>query len=317
MFTKNSKKILMCFCIILFLGMTISPVISAEANNALNATAIDSTKEKIDSFTVTEYEVITDLKQSSDSELMKRGYSTNEIAEIKDFSFEKSLLERAQLSEKSLYGMGYNSDQIALLKSYDGGPLENNPQMVAVFGTLSGTIYKNYMYSNQASAIFTWQWSNTPLICGPLRDTVACYFTATKTGGGSHTVVALNNSSTYCDVEYYFGNSKMNTTRYNVAFPSPQKSAEVKFPMEKNINGADCWAKKGTMVIAIREDVVVYNMAIAYFTFGYGHSVLTTTPSVNVPFGGGLEFGIGVTREFYKTIRLNINGTSQIYNGLA
>lgn len=129
---KFGKKVL---SILLTMTMLLSMCATAVAEEI-------EMEEVIASFTTNEYDSVMKLKQTSDAELKKLGYSAEDIAAIRSFSFEKAFLERAQLPENELYGLGYNADQINLLKSYDGSSLEDNPQIKGLIAKITGNITK-------------------------------------------------------------------------------------------------------------------------------------------------------------------------------
>jgi len=101
---------------------------------------------------------------------------------VKSNAFENELLNRARLSEAELTDLGYTQGQIRLLKSYDGSPLENNPQMRAVTATFSGALYQDIVSKTASATIFTWNWSSAPIVYSiDIDDYAACFWSGTNT----------------------------------------------------------------------------------------------------------------------------------------
>lgn len=273
-------------------------------------------EEVIDSFTISEYDSVMELKQTSDAELKKLGYSTEEIATIKDFSFEKALLERAQLSEEELYNFGYNAEQISLLKSFDGEALENAPHMMAVFGTLTGSIAKvGNPSTNSSKAIFSWEWSHAPLVCGVLQDIVACGFTGTAFGS-LPTVITVDERS--CVVDYYGNSSKVGSKYPIVNVSAPHGMVNAKFKMVEGFVGQqNAWAKKGSFTVSIKEEDISNNLYSSTYTFAYGHTIIQVNPTVNlIPGSNGLvtlSFNTGVDSIYHHSRTIIYNGSTIFY----
>lgn len=301
-----NKKIL---SVLLTVAMILSMCVSAAAEEV-------GQDEVVSTFTTNEYDIMEDLKQLSVDSLKKSGYSEEAIDEIKSFSFEKALLERAQLSEKELYSLGYNADEIAILKSYNGDSLEKNPQAKGLLAQLSGNISRVSYSTNKMSAKFSWEWDKAPVMSGAaIKDIVTCGFAATNDASMS-CVVRIDTTS--CVIDYYDGISKVGTKYPSVTIKNPQGHVEVKFNMREYFS-LESWAKKGTLTIGVKEETTVNRLASVAFAFGYGHTKVVINPAISVTFGGsfgvGLTFGPATFQEFYKTMILRSNGSYNTYNG--
>ncbi len=77
------------------------------------------------SVTVNEYDVYVDARNTSNEDLQNRGMSEDQIDLIKSDAIENELLEKAALSVDELSAMGYDNNQIAILKNYDGQAIED------------------------------------------------------------------------------------------------------------------------------------------------------------------------------------------------
>ena len=98
----------------------------------ISATAIDNNENPpaedivLQTIEYTDYERINQLKSMTDMELFAVGLTESDIEEIRNFSYENALLERAAHSHDELIGMGYTEEEIRLLKEYDGSPSHTN-----------------------------------------------------------------------------------------------------------------------------------------------------------------------------------------------
>ena len=291
----------------IIIGMVMSPAV-AQASEARS----DIQGEVIASFTTNEYDSMMKLKQTSDAELNKIGYSVEEVAIIKSFSFEEAMLERAQLSDKELYNFGYNSDQIALLKSYDGESLKDAPQMKAVFGSLTGNIVKTGTPStNNSKATFNWEWTNAPLVCGVLPDIVACYYSGTAFDNSVSVVSVVDRS---CIVDYYGNNNNKIGSKYpTVNVHSPHNKVDAKFKMVESFVGQqNAWAKKGSLTVGIKEESVVNQLYSTTYTFAYGHSIIQAYPSISLK-GVGISFNTGVDSMYHHSRTIKYDGNTTFY----
>lgn len=278
----------------------------------------------IATFTQSEYDMYMEFKQTPQSELITRGYSIDDIELITKFSIEETLLERAKMSEEKLYNMNYNAKQIAILKEYDGSPIEQNPQLKGVFADLTGTISKVGHSTYRMKTKFTWEWSNEPLFSGTaITDIVACGFTATN-NNNMNSVVTTVPSGTTCSIEYYQGSKLIGVKSHPISYKDPHGNIEVKFKIsDTGNNGQIGFGKKGTLTVDIQEEKIMNALYSTSFAFGYGHSTISpTSPSIGVSFsstgasgGVSLSFAKGTENMFYKTLILKYNGDNTIYNG--
>ncbi|MDR2944704.1 MAG: hypothetical protein LBU81_06475 [Methanosarcinales archaeon] len=294
--------------------MVISPAALAQENEKRIDSEEVLQEEVLATFTTNEYDMWLELKETPDHELRKSGYSVKDIAAIKNFSFEEALFERAQLSEEELHNMGYNDTQISLLKSYDGSPLEENPQMMAAASTFIGSITKKTYSKSNMSASFNWMWQSAPVIM--MTDIVTCGFSAVGNGSIQRVVTATDVSSTATYIHDNIYNASHRTTP--ISYKKINSHVESKIPLSYN-NG---WAHSGEFTVKLNEAVSGNNLLITYFAFGYGHSTYSITPSISVNVGGsgiggiGLSFASGTDAMYYSTMVLSHNGSTQIYNGL-
>lgn len=218
------------------------------------------------------------------------------------------------MNEQELFGLGYDADQITLLKSYSGSPFEDNPQIKALLAQLKGNITKgSYIPNKSLETKFNWEWNTAPLIGGSLiTEIVTCGFVGVNS---ANQFSAIYSNSSSCKIDYYgtdaLGISRIigNKSHY---VNSTTNGVEVKFRINEGFSYSTGWAKKGTFTVRVREVYQVNDLKAATFAYGYGHSTISATPSISISISGtsvGLSFGSRVNPEFYERKILYNNGT--------
>ena len=82
--------------------------------------------------TISEYDMICQERTTARNNVQSGLMTAQEAAQLKIFKVEDELLRLASLPSQDLASMGYTASQIAILKAYKGGPLEDHPEMRAV-----------------------------------------------------------------------------------------------------------------------------------------------------------------------------------------
>lgn len=208
---------------------------------------------------------------------------------LKSTAIEEILLERAQYSTERLKALGYTENQISILRTYDGGPLEDNPQLRGTFADLYGVVLK--MAANQTSITLrlSWRWSNAPAMSGiAVHDLMAATWKASNSQGSTINV-KLNSSKSSSYVHYYNGyNGNLEATeKQTITVNDPYSSAYVNFAMGRWMFG---WAKDGWFDVCV-DRVGSGNIYELAMVMGYGHSTFTVTPSVSFSSTGALGIG--------------------------
>lgn len=266
---------------------------------------------------VSEYDILIALK--AEKAALKDLHITRAIdeerneylEELQNFNPEAAIMEVASLPYDVLRGQGYSSEQIDILKAYDGGPIENNPQLARALGELWATILRQSYSNHGAEARFSWNWTTKPIITGVFDDIVSCAWRGVNLDN-EEVVMTFVPSSSECEVEYV---TDMGTTvdyvEYDIDDKDPNKNAEVKFALSHN-NG---YAKRGYFDVCIEEEVIVNELATSVFIFAYGHTNFTLSPSISVSGSGpslGLTCGRGTDEMFNEWMKINRNGSTEV-----
>lgn len=250
----------------------------------------DDEPKQIGSYVMNEYDALVEAKKSI----------TNSTAN--STSIEDLLLSRAQLSDEILKQMyDYTEEQIAILKSYDGSPIEENPQLKGLFADLEGTIFKVSSNDHGVTVRFSWSWTKPPLNWG--NDNVTCAWVGVNSNNGPH-ALRYDSSRSSCYIKYYdvLNDSYQYQTQETIDDTHPDSDVSVNFDLN-NLNNQNIWAKAGNITVAINEPVATNDLQYSTVVFGYGHDVVTLSASFSVSKD---SISISITPQ---------HGTEEMYNG--
>ena len=207
------------------------------------------------------------------------GYSDNDIKQL-----------RVSLSKKNI-----NEDEI--IKEIRGATLN------LVLGSAIASKSK-YTFN------YSFRWSSCPIFIQD--DLLAATWSATGSNG-SPVNVAINKSSSFLTVKYKStgGAPNMKDTTYKWNPIHEYRAAKIQFDMGYNMgSGMSYWTYYGSGKLVL--DAVVSNTIYeVYLKFGYGHSVVTGTPSVSFSGSGpsiGMSFGWTTQNEETYSVRYRYDG---------
>lgn len=244
------------------------------------------------SYVVNEYDALVETKQSLQD------------STIESNSIENELLSRAQLSNEILKTRyNYTEEEIAILKAYDGSPIEENPQLRGLFADLYGFIY-NMGYDDHGVTIrFSWDWDGYPAVYG--SDNVTCAWVGVNSNNGPH-ALRFNAAKSSFHVDYYDINRDVYTDRleYEIDDANVDSDVSVNFDMVKNNSSTEqTWAKKGYMDVVLEEPIQTNDLQYSTVVFGYGHQTLVFSAGFSASISG---ISVSITPQF---------GTEAMYNG--
>lgn len=304
------KKIVsLVMSIILVCSLTIMPT-----------SAVNNVEEYYDgskiNFTVNEYDMLVEARGMTDNELSEF-YSEERIEAIR--TAEDALLERAQLSDSVLEQYGYTPEQIEVLRAYDGGPLEDNPQLRAITATMSGSISAAQCTSTTVGTQFNWTWSALPLVYN-FTDVVAIRWAGTNTQGSPMNVSMVQTSSSFAYVTYYNLINQIQSVQ-NLSFINvwPYDHAEVNFScghVSSGLGDPAYYAKTGRVQVVVQKPSGSTGTLLeGAFAYSYGHSTITiTSPTVSFPAGFSISFGTGTSSMYYGAAIVTTGGSIRPYN---
>ena len=283
------------------------------------AAAKDYSGDASQNYSVKEYDILVSLKQEKE-DLMSNIPSTVSIDEeaqeyyneLANFNPEKAIMEVAALPYEILERRGYTPDQIEILKAYDGGPIEENPQLARSLGELWATILRRSYSNHSAKARFSWDWTTPPIIKGIFDDIVSCAWRGVSEDN-KESMMTFVPSSSECKITYYtdMGTIAAEDVEFEIDCKDPNRNAEVLFPLSYDYG----YPKEGDFDVCIEEEVRLNELETATFIFAYGHTNFTLTPSINVSGSGpslGLSCGFGTDEMFNEWMKINADGSTEV-----
>lgn len=262
---------------------------------------------------VNEYDIYVREKENTEGE-----YSVMGIGDTEEKTIEELYLERAALSEEELVAQyNYSEEQIAILKAYDGSPIEENPQLRAVSASMSGRVTTSTAYSYLVAATLSWSWNQKPFTTSVnQQDSIKAVWEVSDENGSVNNNHAMNVSQSRNIVEYcaFSSNTIVATRLYNITETSIVSSAGLEpftafstFPQALDLpqyTDGPFWAKSGTCKIAV-EPTSNYDIGSVIFGFVY----LGNTFNIDV--------GLGITLKLDELLRGNLLGAIELTPGVS
>lgn len=257
----------------------------------------------------------------SNGELKSMGYSDDEIATLRSFSYEKALLERASLSDDELYAIGYTDEQIDILRAYDGSRLTSNSPVLAATAVCTGSFYFNSYDSatRKLSFVYTFSWNVKPIFTR--TDTMAVTW---RTVNPNAYIISSSAVSKSASIYYYstMTGEFYKSQNYQTEPVSGFDGYEAEFPMLINVDlqldgTIAAWAKNGYFRITLQPDGDnVINLAKVYGAVA--HNIISVSSEVGYTPGGPnpWTFTFTPTSEFetLATANYTITNTGQCYS---
>lgn len=258
---------------------------------------------------VNEYDIYVREKENTEGE-----YSVMGIDGTEEKTIEELYLERAALSEEELVAQfGYSKEQIAILKSYDGSPIEDNPQLRAVSASVSGRITTSAAYSDLVAATMSWSWNQRPFtISVSQQDSIKAEWQVSDKNGYVNSRHEMNVSQSRNIVEYcaYSSNTIVATRLYNITETSTMTAnglepatAFSSFPQTLDLpqyTDGPFWAKSGTCKIAV-EPTANYDIGSVLFGFVY----INNTYNFDIGFGISINWDKLLEKDWTNAIDIN------------
>ena len=294
------KKVL---CIFSVLCLFLSQITVKAAENTDNTST---------TLQISEIDYFLSLKKCTDEELSANGLTESQIRYIREFNLVQAIKERGNLSESNLKELGYNNKEIAILKNICKKRNITEEEISKEFrgATLTLTLNKPTTSKSRYTYNFSFSWSSCPIFIQ--SDLLAATWSATGSNG-SPVNVAINKSLSKLTTNYKTtgGYPNMGSVSYKWGITHEYRAASIKFDMGHNVgNGMSYWTQSGSGRLVL--DAVVSNTIYeVYLKFGYGHSIVTGTPSVSFSGSGpsiGMTFGWTTQNEKTYSVRYRYDG---------
>lgn len=260
--------------------------------------------------TISEYDMICQERTTARNNVQSGLMTAQEAAQLKIFKVEDELLRLASLPSQDLASMGYTASQIAILKAYKGGPLEDHPEMRAVMSSFSFDISCKTQNASTTSFIadFSWEWSSRPLFVG-VDYAVFLWEGTSISGNPVNTAIDMSDSS--ATVSYYFvsggglyGEVPLDyTMRDQYGYICYDIDMQTVTPAAESI-----WAKCGEAAICVNRTGTA-TFSEAKFGFCYGHEYISIVPTITCSTNPiSVSFSSGITTMCLDTKRFSASG---------
>lgn len=225
-----------------------------------------------------------ELKATPDSKLKAAGYSDEEIQEIRAFSMEDALLERAKLPTETLRAYGYTEEQIVLLREYDGSPLTLNSAVLAATSDCDGVYDIGNASTSSISFTYTWTWNIVPL--NKMTDTVVVAWEGVRLSNNGY--MDLTPSTNVMYIHYYEMMSGERAVDQDTSVNGVHVTNKnyASYSVDMAIDDNYYWAKEGVVYLTLYPDnsSATSDTAINYIDLGagYGHQQVSVEYSFSV-----------------------------------
>lgn len=278
---KKRRKLSLIFCITLMISLL-------NSNNVL-AAEVDNKDIVTNTVTVNEMEYINSILNSTDEELLSKGYSEEEISEIRQHNYNDDLLSLGELSTTELKQRGFSDNQIKDIKEYDG--TVDAVEYATINGLsnaeLNGRFYVVQKVAKQSVEIwYRFTWTSVPIFAA--IDNVVVAWSACD--ANSYPILT---SVMYESHEVTYHNPNTEEQLYYI--PSyVNKQIGYRVVDVKMHNGGPYDINYGKVAwgyVAVKTASGSYNLNNIIVGVGYGHTVigLSASPSVDI---SGVSIGI-------------------------
>ncbi len=284
-----SKSIL---SLVLIFAVLLSLSISSYAENG--DTKI---KKHLSTIKINEYQKLKELKDQSDEELLRKGLSTSEIKEIKDFDYAKELKKRIKAKKEDLSSMGYSNEQINMMKEITENQELTVNQLTALSANCTLSVWEyGHFYNSSLSEVYLeadFEWSSIPVFVG--TDILAIAWS----DGMYPQVNTQTQFETHSQAYYYTvgGIGFIGSSTYTV-IGNTNVGAYVKFPMNKAFTNSGFtvqgYCMNGYLQVYITKKAAVPEISVLS---QYGHSTVTVSPTVQLKGSPSITFASTMTTE--------------------
>jgi hypothetical protein len=246
--------------------------------------AVDKKENKVQIITVSEYDMYKETINKTDEELLEEGYTLEQTKELREKDFVEELKTRSKLDEKDLKDMGYDEEQIKILKNFSGTEAELYALSAKAEIKISEVCSSKSSDVSKCKITVRWDWTHCPMWL--YTDIAAVGWT----------------DGMYCDTSdddnrvILCWHNKYNNKVLNISdgrmIADTNKGVYVKHDIGRAQFSA--YLKSGIMYITVKKKALVKEMA---FIAKYGHSQVTGNPSVTLSKNGatmGIQFSRNV-----------------------
>ncbi len=321
-----------------FISLLTSLLILSVGTSAMakvdNASVIIDTKDMQEvsvegntyTYTINEYDICVEMRELPTTVLLEDGYSQDFIDLARSDEIEQLLEELASYDMNVLKNdYGYSEEQISLIKSYDGTPIQDHPELRGVFADCTANFTCNSASKTSVTVTTTWEWNRAPVIHHKdIRDVIGTGWTAINLDDQEIKLEIDQNFGQPCTIYYYTIKNEYVTYKvfdYEVENPLGQVNSKFNtgsLPSQINIPSDD-YAKKGAFTVRLKTNGNGKIQAV-FFCSVYGHRKITgdATISIAPTFNGvkpsfAIKFGTQTEQMFKNLYKVTNSGKVTVY----
>lgn len=311
------KKNILTIITVLMLAvvLTIPSTVFAESNgklySSLNEDNVISFKDsdeyfgnntEYDSY-ISEYDIYVGVKNNKDNNtyLSIFGLSDETVDAIVNGEVEEQLLSIKKLSNDELYKRGYDDNDIAVLRGYNGEPLEEVPSLRSVLGV----IYTNMTVPTKTNDVMyvklKWWWDTLPIV--QLTDTIGASWWG-NSGADLQLLTTYDAYPTKCTV--YYNNGQVS---YPQAADIDKNHITYQIPMTIATSGTRPVAYQGVLDVSVGTRGA-HSISYYHYKASYAHKEYTVGgASIGLSATGTPSFGFSINRGFNEVVHRHVSIT--------
>lgn len=241
----------------------------------LPVAAVENCKNNT-TYQYSEYDWIVSVRQGKE----RGGISISELAEIQSNQIEQELLTRKNCTDQELRDVyGYSKEDIAILRTYNGEPLESNSALRALTATLTLEVPSVVDVSGSMLEVAVeWEWDQKPVTTN--TDGLAVGWTSTHGNvPGKMRFIVANSSH---NVTY----TGVGTNRFDRGWVIEEEGAKSEFSM---MYGTYNWASSGEATMYWQKTSGSPSLTSMDVVIKYAHAQFTVTPSIDLTLAGAVN----------------------------
>ena len=247
-----------------------------DVTDLINDTTSSTNSEEENTITQNEYLVMTSLNQKSNNSLMKLGYSSQEISDIRDYktNYKEHLNSLKDLDTNTLKNMEYDENQIEVIKNLNDSPSEIQLARASarVVIQFNGDLYPGSSRSN-ATINFWFSWKGMPSARG--TDMVTMY-----NGAGMY----YYEKQSYLNVKNFNTGSGKTTTSTIKPTMYGANNKCISFKFRTNVPySKTCYTKSGMGRVKMTRAKKIKEVGVRV---AYGKGNVSLTPSISISSAG-------------------------------
>lgn len=272
------KKIILAVTMIAFL------LAGASTETAMAKSAVPDQEQSTAIFN--EYDYICSLNAASP----ERIGTAKEIIVSETENFFEGLSARAAMPDEQLLGLGYNQNEIELLKRFKNEESLTAEELRSISGTCSGSFTCESASASAFTVTYHWEWDHCPVVT--LTDGAAMRWIAADSTGS---VLVVSRRNTDTNIDYYWGGEKVFSRDGTLETGLSFDAINVNFDVNTLYTAREmAYAKKGHIQTEIYLPAGTNN-SIHYLQVAgaYGHAVAGVgSPSISGSPSGSGSLGI-------------------------